>query len=87
MPEEGIFEERLALPRAVERDVAALRARAVAMDRLRDLCLLVAGEDGRVTQDRTLPVSASAVSSFGQDGDGELYVVSDDGEVFRVEQA
>jgi glucose/arabinose dehydrogenase len=52
-----------------------------------DLRVLVAGPDGRVTQDRILPVSASAVSSFGQDGDGELYVVSDDGEVFRVDPA
>jgi glucose/arabinose dehydrogenase len=47
---------------------------------------LVAG-DGRVTQERLFPVRAGRVSGFGQDNDGELYVVSDGGEISRIDPA
>lgn len=40
--------------------------------------------DGRVTQERTFPVRGGSVSGFGEDNDGELYVVSDQGEIYRV---
>jgi hypothetical protein len=43
--------------------------------------------DGRLAQDRLFPVRAGAVSGFGQDNDGELYVVSDEGEIYRVDPA
>jgi glucose/arabinose dehydrogenase len=44
-------------------------------------------QDGRVAQDRILPVSGGSVSGFGEDNDGELYVVSDQGEIYRVDPA
>ena len=44
-------------------------------------------QDGQVTQERTLPVRAPSITSFGQDGAGELYVLSDSGGVFKVEPA
>lgn len=44
-------------------------------------------QDGKVTQDRMLPVRATTIASFGQDNDGELYVLSDAGAVYRVDPA
>jgi glucose/arabinose dehydrogenase len=44
-------------------------------------------QDGKVAQERVLPVRASSITSFGQDADGELYVLSDSGEVLRVDPA
>jgi glucose/arabinose dehydrogenase len=44
-------------------------------------------ENGRVAQERELPARAPSITSFGQDGDGELYVLSDGGGVFRVDPA
>jgi hypothetical protein len=43
--------------------------------------------DGRVVQDRALPVRASTITSFGQDRQGELYVLSDGGAVYRIDPA
>ena len=51
-----------------------------------DLRALVAS-GGKVVQERILPVSSPAISSFGQDAAGELYVLSDDGNVYRVDPA
>ena len=42
---------------------------------------------GRVTQERILPVRSPQITSFGQDTDGELYVLSDQGAVSRVDPA
>jgi glucose/arabinose dehydrogenase len=42
---------------------------------------------GKVVQDRILPVRTPTITSFGQDTAGELYVLSDGGEVFRVDAA
>jgi glucose/arabinose dehydrogenase len=42
---------------------------------------------GKVVQDRNLAVRASSITSFGQDANGELYVLSDSGEVLRVDAA
>ncbi|MGZ6963015.1 MAG: PQQ-dependent sugar dehydrogenase [Acidimicrobiia bacterium] len=47
----------------------------------------LAAQDGKVVQDRILPVRASTITSFGQDADGELYVLSDGGDVYRVDPA
>jgi glucose/arabinose dehydrogenase len=44
-------------------------------------------QDGRVAQERILPVSGGSVSGFGEDNDGELYVVSDQGEIYSVDPA
>jgi glucose/arabinose dehydrogenase len=44
-------------------------------------------QDGKVTQDRIFPVRAPAIASFGQDTAGELYVLSDEGGVYRVDAA
>ncbi len=38
-------------------------------------------QDGKVAQERVLPVRASSITSFGQDSAGELYVLSDSGGV------
>ncbi len=42
---------------------------------------------GKAVQDRILPVRSPSITSFGQDADGELYVLSDDGNVYRVDPA
>jgi glucose/arabinose dehydrogenase len=47
----------------------------------------VVATDGRVIQERVFPARASQISGFGQDVDGELYVASDGGEVYRVDPA
>jgi glucose/arabinose dehydrogenase len=44
-------------------------------------------ENGKVAQERTLPARAGTITSFGQDADGELYVLSDGGGVYRVDPA
>jgi glucose/arabinose dehydrogenase len=44
-------------------------------------------QDGKIAQERVLPVRAASITSFGQDGDGELYVLSDSGEVLRIDPA
>jgi glucose/arabinose dehydrogenase len=43
--------------------------------------------DGKVVQDRVLPVHQSTITSFGQGVDGDLYVLSDGGSVSRVDPA
>jgi glucose/arabinose dehydrogenase len=48
---------------------------------------IVAGDDGKVAQQRVFPVTQSAISSFGQGADGELYVLSDQGAVSRIDPA
>jgi glucose/arabinose dehydrogenase len=48
---------------------------------------LVAGADGKVAQQRIFPVTQSAINSFGQGADGELYVLSDEGSVSRIDPA
>lgn len=40
--------------------------------------------DGEVVDERGLGVQAGAISSFGEDADGELYVLSLDGPVYRI---
>ncbi len=47
----------------------------------------LAAQDGKVVQDRVLPVHVPSVNSFGEDASGELYVMSDAGDVFRVDPA
>jgi glucose/arabinose dehydrogenase len=47
----------------------------------------LAAKDGKVVQDRVLPVRASGINTFGQDASGELYVGTDGGDVFRVDPA
>ncbi len=42
---------------------------------------------GKVVQERILPVRSPAITSFGQDAAGELYVLSDEGDVYRVDPA
>jgi glucose/arabinose dehydrogenase len=44
----------------------------------------VALRDGGVASPRPLPFEVSSLSSFGEDADGELYLVSLDGTVFRL---
>jgi glucose/arabinose dehydrogenase len=44
-------------------------------------------KDGKVVQDRILPVRSPALSSFGQDANGEIYVLSDQGAISRVDPA
>jgi glucose/arabinose dehydrogenase len=44
-------------------------------------------QDGKVAQERVLPARAQTITSFGQDADGELYVLSDGGGVYRVDPA
>ncbi len=51
-----------------------------------DLRTLVAS-GGQVVQQRILPVHSPTISSFGQDANGELYVLSDEGAVSRVDPA
>jgi glucose/arabinose dehydrogenase len=48
---------------------------------------IVARADGKVSQERVFPVQESAISSFGQGADGELYVLSDQGAVSRIDPA
>jgi glucose/arabinose dehydrogenase len=43
--------------------------------------------DGKVTQRRSLGVDSGVPASFGQDQDGELYVVSLAGPIYRIEPA
>lgn len=45
----------------------------------------LAAKDGKVVQDRVLPVRAPSASSFGQDAAGEIYVVTDSGDVSRID--
>ena len=40
--------------------------------------------DGKILQGRSLGVDGGSVASFGQDLDGELYVLSLSGPVYRV---
>lgn len=47
----------------------------------------LAAQDGKVVQDRILPVRVPTIASFGQDNDGELYVLSDQGAMYRVDPA
>jgi glucose/arabinose dehydrogenase len=47
----------------------------------------VVAQDGTVVQDRVFPVRAPAIAAFGQDASGELYVISDEGSVSRVDPA
>ncbi len=44
-------------------------------------------QDGKVVQDRILPVRMPSITSFGQGTNGELYVLSDSGTVSRVDPA
>ena len=37
-------------------------------------------QGGKVAQERVLPVRAASITSFGEDADGELYVLSDSGD-------
>jgi hypothetical protein len=41
--------------------------------------------NGEVTERRDWELDAGRVLSFGEDGAGELYVMNQDGEVFRLE--
>ena len=43
--------------------------------------------NGQVTVDRDLGINASSVSSFGQDGTGELYVLSQTQGLLRIDPA
>ena len=47
----------------------------------------VVAQDGKAVQDRVFPVRTPAIASFGQDAAGELYVVSDEGTVARIDPA
>jgi glucose/arabinose dehydrogenase len=47
----------------------------------------LAAQDGKLVQDRILPVRVPGVNSFGQDASGELYVLADGGDVYRVDPA
>jgi glucose/arabinose dehydrogenase len=47
----------------------------------------LAAQDGKVVQDRVLPVRAAGINSFGRDASGELYAVTDGGDVYRVDPA
>jgi hypothetical protein len=38
-------------------------------------------------QDRIFDVRSPAIASFGQDASGELYVISDEGTISRVDPA
>ncbi len=47
----------------------------------------LAARDGKVVQDRILPGRVPGVNSFGQDAHGDLYLVTDGGDVDRVDPA
>ncbi len=47
----------------------------------------VVAKDGTVVQDRVFPVRTPSITSFGEDAAGELYVLSDEGTVARVDPA
>ena len=42
-------------------------------------------EGGKVVAERDLGIRAAAASSFGEDADGELYIISLDGVVYRLD--
>jgi glucose/arabinose dehydrogenase len=44
-------------------------------------------ENGKVVDQTNLGVNASAIASFGEDQDGELYVISLGGQVYRIDPA
>ena len=67
--------------------IPALRGGYLFADYCGGMLLTLAARDGKVVQDRILPVRASGINSFGQDASGELYAVTDGGDVFRVDPA
>ena len=52
-----------------------------------DLQYVRRGGDGRVSAPRELATEVSSLASFGEDGEGELYVLSLAGPVFRLDPA
>jgi glucose/arabinose dehydrogenase len=49
------------------------------------IAAVVVGPDGAVLQRRTFDLRIDRVQSFGEDADGELYALTADGEVLRIE--
>ena len=43
--------------------------------------------DGELVEQRSLGLDVSQLSSFGEDSDGELYALSLDGPVYRLDPA
>ncbi len=67
--------------------IPALRGAYVFSDYCNGAVRAIYAEGGRVVQQRELGVSASSISSFGVDNDGELYVVSQDEGIYRLDPA
>ncbi len=67
--------------------IPALRGAYLFADYCAGQLRALAAKDGKVVQDRALPVRSPAIASFGQDAAGELYVLSDQGAVSRVDPA
>jgi glucose/arabinose dehydrogenase len=67
--------------------IPALRGGYVFADYCAGALRAVVAQDGKTVQDRIFDVRAPAIASFGQDASGELYVISDEGTVSRVDPA
>lgn len=67
--------------------IPALRGEYLFADYCGGSLRALVAQDGKVVQDRILPVRMPSITSFGQDANGELYVLSDEGSVSRVEPA
>jgi glucose/arabinose dehydrogenase len=67
--------------------IPALRGGYLYADYCGGMLRALAAKDGKLAQERILPVNVPGVNSFGQDASGELYVLTDGGDVFRVDPA
>jgi glucose/arabinose dehydrogenase len=67
--------------------IPALRGGYLFADYCGGVLRALAAKDGKVVQDRILPVRANGINTFGQDASGELYAATDGGDVFRIDPA
>ena len=67
--------------------IPALRGAYLFADACQGEVQALVQEGGALVGDARLGLSASAISSFAEDTHGELYVVSLDGRVFRIDPA
>jgi hypothetical protein len=67
--------------------VPALRGAYVFADFCRGELLALVQRDGALAERAALEVQVDKITSFGEDADGELYVLSRSGSVYRIDPA